>query len=95
MLAVDVKLTTWQRIYLPEDVDAEALIKKINDSDIITYEAVCDAVDSESLELETISERYMSIAENHGDTTVELVDIDSNDKTLWNNKDKTVNFKEE
>ena len=78
-MRIDYKTTVWCSVHLPDDVDKEAIIKRLNDGEI--PEDFFDIAEEYDTFLDT--ERYITPEENKGRPTMELIDND--EKSLWVN----------
>lgn len=79
---VDVKVTTWQRVQLPESLTKEQVIETLKGCE----PSVNDLWDlDENLEYQPLfeTEEYITVSQNDEIQTVEL--FDDNDVMIWNN----------
>ncbi|HAH22481.1 MAG TPA: hypothetical protein DCL77_01725 [Prolixibacteraceae bacterium] len=78
---VDVKVTTWQRISLPDDADRKVVIKVLEQEHI---SSLWDHFEDVSFEALAETEHYLTPEENEGKATVELF-LETGDDPFWVN----------
>ena len=84
----DIKITTWERITLPEDCDEITdFINSTESADAVDIIEFCDerGIDVEYSRIDD-SDAYIYPDENDGNATIELF---SNESKLWDNEDST------
>ncbi len=90
---VDFKITTWERIRIPEDEES-----KIKDGlitgELISGDDVFNALDVGNVEfIDGVPSEQMDVSENDGQSTIELYN-DGGDM-LWNNETIKIEDKDE
>jgi len=69
----DFKVTTWERITVPQEHEARVL-KGIEDGEITCASDVWDICDDADLEYVDVPSEQMSVEENGGEATIEVID---------------------
>lgn len=87
-MEIHYKCTTWCKIILPEDVSKEEILQKLNDG-ILPLEIAYDNP-SMNVEWEIINEteEFMTVEENDGQSTIELMDSKEGNiglECIWDN----------
>lgn len=83
MAYFDIKVSVWQRIEIPEEVDPQTVIEYFRQHTGTgnIYEI---GIDSSTYETIHDSEEELQPEDNEGDSTVEV--YDDNKQLIWNNK---------
>lgn len=87
-MEIHYKCTAWCKIILPEDVNKEEILQKLNKG-ILPLEIAYDNLDM-NVEWEIINEteEFMSAEENDGQSTIELMESEKGStglKCIWDN----------
>lgn len=85
------KCTTWCSLKLPDTTDIEDLIKKLNEGYLpleVAYDGIVKGVEDVSWEAINDTEEFLSVNENDGQSTIELMVNDPKSiglKCIWDN----------
>ena len=84
---VDFKVTTWERVQIPEEIK-EDVLNKIKTGEINSADDIFSEFDHENLSCDVIDEiptEQMSVEENGGSSTIEVYKDKDTPTTLWQN----------
>jgi hypothetical protein len=86
-MKIDIKITAWERVQVPEDLEEEVLAA-IKSGQLNTTEEILSFCENSGLglaEWEVLpeSEEYMSLEDNNGEATIEVLD---STETIYTNK---------
>jgi hypothetical protein len=71
-MKVDFKITTWETVKVPQDMEAEVL-SKLESGEITTANDLCELLDCSSEKIHDVDEQ-MTPEENGGNSTIEVQD---------------------
>lgn len=79
---IDFKITTWERVTVPIEHEKKVL-KAIKKSKITCSNDIFDIIDNINIELLDEVTEQMTVKENEGNSTIEV--MDDNGKIIWSN----------